>query len=575
MNRNRQSLVLSLIMLSFLTLVTNGTAQTRDPKPYDLEKKEREFLPSLKQKQKAHLTQREIKREDHLQQLLTILGYDEKIIWQEILRGREEQQVNAITRYHNARTLAVTPERIHIDSTHIFHAEEDNEKIYFTTNDSASIVSSITYSINSETGEKIPFQKNEHEYGNDLTTINQFNSFYWDIDSENWVNDSQNIYSYDENGHTILDEIYYWDIENDKWIGSDRHVYVYNEYNHIISYEYYDWNYNDGLWMSSEFYRYFYKYVEEDVEEEVNVYQYFSDQDSTNTENWFFTYDGNSETRLITDEIGENKFLFESSYDDDGNQTLDESYRWNSNEWEGLIKIEYAFDENGNEISRIVDYWFYNSWLSLIKIEATFDKYESTASIYNENSYLTHLEFSALNFYTNDWEVVFDANIYQSSTQTINFENPGEQFVGRTPFEVSATSNSGLEVSFTSSDPSIISIEEGKMVFNEVGTATITASQEGGEGFRAATPVSYEIIVNEALSISDKTAMHFYPNPVQNHFYIENLPNPIIRLYNNNGQFLEELEGNESYSVAHLKKGIYLLIIESEGAFNSYKLIKE
>jgi hypothetical protein len=67
-------------------------------------------------------------------------------------------------------------------------------------------------------------------------------------------------------------------------------------------------------------------------------------------------------------------------------------------------------------------------------------------------------------------------NIYVTSNQTITFNNPGSQNFGTTP-TLSATSDSGLTVSFTSSTTGVCTITaQGAMTFITAGTCTINAS---------------------------------------------------------------------------------------------------
>lgn len=70
---------------------------------------------------------------------------------------------------------------------------------------------------------------------------------------------------------------------------------------------------------------------------------------------------------------------------------------------------------------------------------------------------------------------------YEFPQSSISFEN--------------VTATSGLQVSVSSSNPSVISINGTNLVFNNVGTATVTASQNGNMTFNTATPISYTINV--------------------------------------------------------------------------------
>jgi hypothetical protein len=81
-------------------------------------------------------------------------------------------------------------------------------------------------------------------------------------------------------------------------------------------------------------------------------------------------------------------------------------------------------------------------------------------------------------------------------TQTITFTNPGAQNFGTTP-ALSATSTSGLTVSFTSSTTGVCTITSGGVLtFIAAGTCTINADQAGNSSFLTATQVSQSFTVN-------------------------------------------------------------------------------
>src|SRR5690606_6249909 len=60
---------------------------------------------------------------------------------------------------------------------------------------------------------------------------------------------------------------------------------------------------------------------------------------------------------------------------------------------------------------------------------------------------------------------------------------------GDTAVTLSATSSSGLAVTFASDDPSVASVSSNTLTFTGVGTANITASQAGDANYLAATDV--------------------------------------------------------------------------------------
>lgn len=87
-------------------------------------------------------------------------------------------------------------------------------------------------------------------------------------------------------------------------------------------------------------------------------------------------------------------------------------------------------------------------------------------------------------------------SITPAMSQTITFLNPGPQTFGTTP-TLSATADSGLTVTFTSSTPDVATITpEGTLTFISAGTATINANQAGNGSYLAASEVSRTFAVN-------------------------------------------------------------------------------
>ncbi|WP_211209725.1 beta strand repeat-containing protein [Uliginosibacterium gangwonense] len=84
-------------------------------------------------------------------------------------------------------------------------------------------------------------------------------------------------------------------------------------------------------------------------------------------------------------------------------------------------------------------------------------------------------------------------------TQTITFANPGAQNFGTTP-TLSATSDSGLTVSFTSSTTGVCTITSGgALTFVTTGTCTINADQAGNGSYLAAATVTRSFTVNAVV----------------------------------------------------------------------------
>ena len=85
--------------------------------------------------------------------------------------------------------------------------------------------------------------------------------------------------------------------------------------------------------------------------------------------------------------------------------------------------------------------------------------------------------------------------------QTITFaELPGKN-LGDAPFALTGTANSGLAVSYTSSNPNVASVSGSTVTILSAGTTAITATQSGNGNHNTATPVARTLTVTDAPSL--------------------------------------------------------------------------
>ncbi|CAN5161832.1 hypothetical protein BH11PSE9_BH11PSE9_16550 [soil metagenome] len=79
-----------------------------------------------------------------------------------------------------------------------------------------------------------------------------------------------------------------------------------------------------------------------------------------------------------------------------------------------------------------------------------------------------------------------------AAPQTITFTSPGDQTLAVAAPPLVATASSGLAVSFTSTTPSVCTVDGRTLNLLAVGHCAITASQEGNASFAAAPPVAVD-----------------------------------------------------------------------------------
>ncbi|WP_297869134.1 YDG domain-containing protein, partial [uncultured Flavobacterium sp.] len=89
-------------------------------------------------------------------------------------------------------------------------------------------------------------------------------------------------------------------------------------------------------------------------------------------------------------------------------------------------------------------------------------------------------------------------------SQEITFNALPAVTYGDVAFELEATVDSGLSISYSSSDESIASISGNVVTIHKPGTVTITASQAGGNGYNPAASVQQELIINKkSITVSN------------------------------------------------------------------------
>src|SRR5690606_8274884 len=94
--------------------------------------------------------------------------------------------------------------------------------------------------------------------------------------------------------------------------------------------------------------------------------------------------------------------------------------------------------------------------------------------------------------------------------QTIDFPPIPAQTLGNLPIKLAATATSGLPVSFTSSNPAIVSIQDNFAILHAVGGVNITAAQPGNPGYEAANPVPQALTIHP---VSGQLDLH--PDPIE------------------------------------------------------------
>lgn len=186
-----------------------------------------------------------------------------------------------------------------------------------------------------------------------------------------------------------------------------------------------------------------------------------------------------------------------------------------------------AINTNGEDLINLIDYSTLNSSYSkkaayTLKIQGDLPKAESQSSLYGNTDGAITIDNNVV-FMVLDQKV---GDLSQGSlqihdlsapklAQLITFNSLEDKIYGDAPFELAASSNSGLTINYTSSDPAVALVNSNVITITGAGVTTITASQPGNNEFETAEDVSHEMKVNpKVLNITGEfTAMDkFFDN---------------------------------------------------------------
>lgn len=160
--------------------------------------------------------------------------------------------------------------------------------------------------------------------------------------------------------------------------------------------------------------------------------------------------------------------------------------------------------------------------------------------------------------------------------QVIAIEAVSDKFTTDEAFEITATVDSELELTYEVSGPATIN---GTLVTldGSVGTVTVTVSQAGNENYNAVSEVlSFEVTEESALSVDESlVSVKFYPNPVKEILFIESNEKATLRLFDLQGKMIkQDLSYSKQLDVRDVTPGVYLLEIVTDSNVTQQRIVK-
>jgi uncharacterized protein YjdB len=170
----------------------------------------------------------------------------------------------------------------------------------------------------------------------------------------------------------------------------------------------------------------------------------------------------------------------------------------------------------------------------------------------------------------------------EKAAQTITFGALDNKTFGDADFDLRATASSGLDVSYTSSDLTVATIDGSTVSIVGAGTTTITATQAGNDNYNAADPVEQTLEVMEitALTVEEDDRILVYPNPASSTMILQfESGMRSVRMLNLNGQTVYEKQGIDKLAgmleidTSPYPPGEYIIRLEGEDSVVSRKVI--
>lgn len=237
-----------------------------------------------------------------------------------------------------------------------------------------------------------------------------FSWYYWGTAAETWMGRQRLDSIFDANGQLSMIIKDRWDSETLQWKTGNKTVLSYNSNGDLILYADYSWNADTEEWEWEMKQESIHTYTEDNERVTVSVTYNYNNE----TGEWTphhrneLNYDSNGKMTLYNASFFDNasnnwifrngSFLYEYTYDVNGNQILSSYYVWNSelNQWKGQGDLhESGYDSNGNRTTHIIKKWdvSLNQWVN----------YNKSDYVYNEHWLIAQYIFYLWDSSTDVW----------------------------------------------------------------------------------------------------------------------------------------------------------------------------
>ena len=163
------------------------------------------------------------------------------------------------------------------------------------------------------------------------------------------------------------------------------------------------------------------------------------------------------------------------------------------------------------------------------------------------------------------------------NTQQIDWQQELTFPLSDDPIPLTATSSSGLPVTYTCNNPSIALIANSTLYLRAEGEATVTASQRGNSQYHPATPVAKTLHVSRAgIEASGSQRFAVYPNPAHTVVYFHSTHEQVrtVRVVSSQGREVTVPVTGSQMDISTLPAGVYYIQFVTENNVYNHKIIK-
>jgi uncharacterized delta-60 repeat protein len=174
--------------------------------------------------------------------------------------------------------------------------------------------------------------------------------------------------------------------------------------------------------------------------------------------------------------------------------------------------------------------------------------------------------------------------IVNKADQVIVFDSIPEKFSNDLPFELKASSSSGLPLQILSSNETVAKVQGIQVTILSGGETTLMANQPGDKNYLEASPVSRVLSIKLIAGIEPPSysSLKVYPNPSTGQYTIigdSSSQNATALLMSVDGKATEVslnyTDGKAYLDISHLRNGLYILSIQDRQGTTRQKIVKQ